>query len=102
MEAAQKASQFNDRTLFIGAIMFLVLCMAWLIRYGVKQLQEMVEKSHKVAEGVSVVVALNTDVHRRTTEALDNNSSVITDCQTELVRCRQHNDEHGRRQATAS
>lgn len=95
VEAAQKLAQEGDRVLFITAI--IVICtllgggLVWMTRYVITKMERMVDKTHEVTTSVVVAFEGTKNTIGRNTEALDNNSKVVSDCQTELIRCRERN-----------
>ena len=84
------AAAMNDRWLFVASLMLLGMFGIWVMRYFVKQheqlLQDHKESRECYQESLRGVVAEQSATNAKLVVCLDNNSKVLEECRDEL-RC---------------
>ena len=89
------AAAMNDRWLFIASLMLLGMFGIWVMRYFVKQHEQLL-KDHKESrecyqESLRGVVAEQSATNAKLVVCLDNNSKVLEECRDELRCSRRRN-----------
>jgi hypothetical protein len=82
------AAAMNDRWLFVASLMLLGMFGIWVMRYFVKQHEQLL-KDHKESrecyqESLRGVVAEQSATNAKLVVCLDNNSKVLEECRDEL------------------
>ena len=89
------AAAMNDRWLFVASLMLLGMFGIWVMRYFVKQHEQLL-KDHKESrecyqESLRGVVAEQSATNAKLVVCLDNNSKVLEECRDELRCARRRN-----------
>jgi hypothetical protein len=91
IKSVDHAAAMNDRWLFIASLVLLGIFGVWVVRYFVKQHEQLLE-NHKQSrecyqESLRGVVAEQSATNAKLVVCLDNNTKVLEECRDEL-RCR--------------
>ncbi len=90
IKSVDHAAAMNDRWLFIASLALLGMFGVWVVRYFVKQHEQLL-KDHKESrecyqESLRGVVAEQSATNAKLVVCLDNNTKVLEECRDEL-RC---------------